>query len=141
MSQINVLINKDLNPFGIDYVPFETILVRFVDHILEERIKMGRPTHVTNDNHWGLIEFIIEGWSELYPEYSHDFIVHMKRVRLHANHLGVSREGEAIIQHQLEIPQKLFQLIMVAFPDQKWDREFNLQFAKHFPSLKGADKL
>jgi hypothetical protein len=133
---------KIFNPIkGIKQVPFETPLVKFVDHIIDERIRLGRPTKITNDNHWSLILFIVNGWYALYPEYASEFIEHMKRVRRTANALGVAREGEAILQHQIEVPQSLFSMIKVAFPEQKWDKKFVLKFARKLPAFKGSDIL
>lgn len=126
---------------GIEYVPYETPIVKFVDYIIDKRIEMGRPTSITNERHWDLVSVIIKGWGDLYPEYANPFSDHMKTVRRHATRLGVSREGEAILQHQLEIPQSLYLLIKKAFPDQKWDKKFVSKFAQRFSGFMGADKL
>jgi hypothetical protein len=125
----------------LNYVPYERDLVKFVDYIIDKRIALGRPTTITNEAHWDLIIFILRGWYALFPEYAGQFFKHMKEVRLRAKHLGVSREGEAMLQHLVEVPQSLYQMIDIAFPDQKWDKKFILKFAKRIPALAGADKL
>jgi len=133
---------KKFNPNeGIVYVPFERELVKFVDAIIEQRIKLGRPTQITKNSHWQLVELILRGWCALYPEYANRFFDHMKRVRNNAKRLGVAREGEAMIQHQVEVPQSLYQMIMTAFPNQKWDKKFVLKFARRFSGFMAAHKL
>lgn len=127
--------------FDFDMVPYESELVAFCDHIINKRIALGRPTEITNESHWQLVEFIIKGWSALYPEYTSQFFNHMKSVRASSSNLGVSREGEAMLQHQLEIPKSLFKLIEITFPKQKWSKVFNLKFAQRFSGFMGADKL
>lgn len=122
-------------------VPYEGTLVMFVDHIIDTRIKLGRPTTISTPKCWELLDFIIRGWDALYPEYSRPFFEHMKEVHRRANHLAVSREGEAMIQHQLEIPQRLNEIIMIAFPQHKWSKKFNLEFAKRYNIFAGADRL
>ncbi len=126
---------------GIQYMPYETPLVQFVDKIIDERIKIGRPVEIKRDADWNLVEFILRGFDALYPEYSNQFFKHMADIRAKANHLGVSREGEAMIQHQIEIPQALYSMIMTAFPKQKWSTQFNVKFARHFTNFKGADHI
>lgn len=127
---------------NLHFVPYEWPIVRFVDYIIDKRIELGRPTMITNENHWNLLELIIKGWSDLYPKHSHDFFQHMRTIRSHANHLGVAREkGGATLQHQVEIPEKLYSLIRIAFPNQKWDKNFILKFARRMPAFMGADKI
>ncbi len=133
---------RKFNPFsGIKMIPFETPLVQFVDSILNRRIELGRPTTITNEEHWKLVEFIINGWRALYPDLANDFFKHMADVRNKANSLGISREGEAMIQHQLEVPQSLYALIQTVFPQQKWGKKFILKFAQRFKGFMGADKI
>jgi len=134
---------KKFNPQeGIEYVPFERDLVKFVDTIIDKRIKLGRPTTITRDGDWELVEFILRGWSALYPEYSTSFFEHMKKYRSNAKRLGVAKEkGGAEIQQQLEIPQSLYQMIATAFPDQKWDKRFVLKFARRFSGFMAAYKI
>lgn len=133
--------NKVKDLLSVEYVPFEQPLVKFVDHIINTRIKLGRPLEITNEKHWDLVKFIFTGWNSLYPDHSNAFLQHMKNWRRESRHLGVSREGEAMIQHRLEIPQTLYSLIMTAFPNQKWTSKFTLRFAKELPILSGSEKL
>jgi hypothetical protein len=130
------------NPWNLQRVPFETTLVKFVDHIIDTRIALGRPTHITNEKHWELLMFIMNGYHALYPEYANAFLNHMKWVRANAKQYAVSKEkGGAQIQHLIEVPEPLMNMISRAFPEQKWDKKFILKFAQRLPALKGANTL
>ena len=136
------MIKKKTNPFsGITQVPYETPLVLFVDKLIEVANKNGSKNYIQTSYDWQTLDFIYRGWCILYPEYARPFEKHMQSVHLHGNKLGISREGEAIIQHQLEIPVSLFQMIKTIFPKQTWDKQFVAKFAKHFPQMRGAVKL
>lgn len=132
---------KIVDKFGIEQVPFEMPLVKFVDHIIDERIALGRPDEITSEKAWNLVEFIVRGWKAIYPEYADAFFKNMANIRAHAPRNGIVKEGEARLQHQLEIPQSLWALLSKAFPNQKWDRKFIISFAKRFKGFTGAETI
>lgn len=126
---------------GIEWTPFEKELVFFIDNLLEMHKKRGSPTQVSSESDWDTLSYIIKGFTVLYPQLAKDFFDNMTRWRqLSASH-GVSREGEARVQHQLEVPEKIHGMIKIVYPDQKWDKKFVAKFARRFSSFMGTDKL
>lgn len=127
---------------GLEYVPYETPLVNAIDKLIEIAKKNESKDSIQREKDWETMEWIVKLWSYLYPDHFYQFSKHMKELRSHANMNGVAKEhGGAMIQHQLEIPQRLYQMIGVVFPYQKFDKKFVAQFASKLPMFKGADKL
>lgn len=132
---------KNQNFTGIKFVPYEAPLVMATDKLLEYAKKNGSAECVTSEKDWETLEMIIRLWHTCYPEYAAQFFESMNLVRSHSNETGVAREGEAMIQRQLEIPEKLISMIRVIFPVQKWDKKFVYKFAKRFSGFAAADKI
>ena len=117
-------------------VPYETELVQVVDAII--KLAKGRGKRVTGEKDWDVIEKVIRMWQTLYPQESKFFYDSMKKWRVNSKPSGINREkGGAMIQHKLEVPQKLYQLIEAVYPDQKWDKRFVEKFAKRFELFAG----
>ena len=96
-----------VDAFGIDHVPFDGPLVRFIDTLIEGKNRIGSHTTVTVDKDWELLDYMLRGYEALYPVHAKEFADHMKTWRRLATRHGASKEGSAMIQHQLEIPQKI----------------------------------
>jgi hypothetical protein len=125
----------------IDYTPFERQIVEFVDATIALNTSHGRPTSITKERDWDVIGFIYKGFSVLYPKDAREFEKYMKEVHHISNPHGIKKEGNAMIQHVLEVPEKLYKMINAIFPAQKWnDKKFVRSFAKHYPQLRGYDK-
>lgn len=134
--------NKELNPWGIEYVPYESELVRFVDAVVDMAKKFGSKEQVTTEKDWELLDFIFKGWCILYPRTSKDFLDHMKEWRLRSNRLGIVRErGGAMMQHKFNVPMEIYSMIMAIFPNQEWDKKFVNKFASRFAQFRGSDRL
>lgn len=132
---------EELNPWGLEEVPYERYMVEYVDKLIEVAKNNGSKGRVQTSLDWKTMEFIYKGWKVLYPKSSQEFESNMKLWRLRANDWGVSKEkGGAMIQHQLEVPMPLYQLIAAIFTDQTWDKKFVKSFARHFPQFMGSDK-
>jgi hypothetical protein len=130
------------NPFsGISYVPYERQYVEFIDALIDFAKKNQSTSQIVSDADWKTMEFIYKGWKTFYPIHATQFEDHMKDVRNHSHIAGIVKEGEGMIQYQLEIPEKLYHMIQIIFPNQKWDREFIRKFAQHFPTLRAAERL
>lgn len=124
----------------LDYVPFEKELVGFVDAAVEMASKLKINKSIQSENDWKVAEFIYKGWKTLYPTQSDEFEKHMSIIRAISVTNGVSREkGGATIQAQMEVPQRLYQMLGSFFPYQIWDKKFVREFSKRFPQLKSSN--
>lgn len=108
-----------------------------VDALMDIHIKAGRPRRVESSIHWQMLEYIMELWQGLYPQHAKDFLSSMEKFRRASNRLGIGKEkGGALVQHQLEMPQKLYQMITFVFPDQELDKKFVQKFTDRFKAFK-----
>lgn len=127
---------------GISYVPYETPLVQFIDNLIEYAKKNGSTSQIVTESDWKTLDYIMQGFETLYPELSHTFYENMKEWRKQSTlHAVAKGEFGARIQHQLEIPQKVYLMIQIIFPNQKWDKKFVKKFASHYKQFKGAEQL
>jgi hypothetical protein len=133
---------KKFNPkAGIKMIPYEREIVAFIDKLLEVANRNGSKGALQTSLDWNTLDFLYKGWKVLYPEDASTFENHMKQTHtLNYRRDGIAKEKNAMIQHILEIPSPLYQMIKVIFPDQKWDKRFVRDFAKHFPGMRGYEK-
>ena len=97
---------------------------------------------VEHEGDWKTIEFCYEVFRISYPEDLKVFIETQKKVRYNLKHEhGGFKDGEARMQHMMNIPQKMYQLINVFYPDQKWDRTFVRELAVRLPVFRVPKKL
>lgn len=123
---------------GITQVPFETEIVKFVDSIVDMTRRNGSKRYVDSQGDWTILEYIYNGFKIFYPEDAYQFEQYMHSVHQATNwNNGISHEGDAIIEHILEVPQKLYQMIGAIYPDQKWTGSFARKFKGHFPQMAG----
>lgn len=122
------------------YKPYERPVVEYVDKLLELRSKRGSNLSVQTEGDWAIMDFIYKGWRTLFSEYADGFESQMRTWRaMTLNKMGVAKEGGAMLQHQLEVPEKLYAMIKIVYPMQKWDKKFIKKFSDRFPQFKGAD--
>lgn len=129
------------NPWGIDDVPYEKPLVDFVDALVALAKAKDAHRTIERDTDWEVLDFIMKGWLILYPVTAKEFLDHMKEWRRQSKRLGVSREGEAMLQHKFNVPRPVYDMIKAIYPDQIWDKKFVLKFANRYFALRGSDKL
>lgn len=131
--------DQDVN-LDMDYVPYEQELVGFVDAVVAMASRLKTNKYIQSENDWTVMEFLYKGWKALYPVQSNEFENHMAVIRAISNPMGVSREkGGATLQAQLEVPQKLHQMIAAFFPLQLWNKKFVAEFAHRFPQFKSSN--
>lgn len=116
--------------------PFARHVVMGTDFIVETAKKNGSKSHVQTTADLKTLRAIFDVWSKMYPDYYNDFMKSIAWFRANEQDHGVGGDKGAKIQHQLEIPEKLYQMIMAIFPDQKWDRKFIMKLVKALPELK-----
>ena len=127
---------------GIEQVPYPRHLVEAIDKIIEMKRDLGVPDHVEGDNAWKVFDFIYEVWKTLYPDNYLEFVQTQQETwaNLKNDYAASDREGEAQIRKVVEIPEKLFQMVMTTFPNQKWDKPFLTKLAKRIPLLRASKK-
>lgn len=125
---------------ALDYVPYEKELVGFVDAAVAMASALKTNKTIQSENDWKVAEFLYKGWKTLYTEHANEFEKHMSIIRAISVQNGVSKEkGGAQIQAQMEVPQKLYQMLSAFFPYQIWDKKFVKEFSKRFPQLKSSN--
>lgn len=125
----------DLN---IYWVKAPKKLVDAIDALIEVANKNGSKGQVETSKDWQTVEFIYKMFSAVYPYQEKLFLESMKFYRsMERFNKGVSEEaGGASIQHQLEVPQKLYQMMKIIFPNQVWTKKFVKKLAAVLPQLK-----
>lgn len=134
----NVYIQEEKALPGQVLVPYEKPLVDAVESLIRLARKAGYNSPVETDKQWEVIDRIFIMWATLYPQEYQDF----KRTQAQQkgkqlNKHAASREGEAMVQHLVEIPGKFDSLIKAIFPMQKTqDSKFVRKLAKRMKLLK-----
>lgn len=137
-QKIHSVLNQAMagEDLSLHYEPFDERTVKAVDKIIEVAKNNGSKSHVQTSYDWKTIEFIYYVWQRSYPTHYRDFMNSIHWFRQNELDHGIGGDKGARIQHQLEIPEKLYTMIMSVFPDQVWDRKFIMQFAKNLPDTK-----
>jgi len=111
--------------------------VEAIDSLIELAKKNKSKDTVKTEKDWQTIEFIYKVFSVIFPLSDLALKKSIKEFRASENPHGIGRgAGEALIQHQLEIPQPLYTMINTIFANQKWDKKFVKGIAKVLPQLK-----
>jgi hypothetical protein len=125
---------------GIVNVPYPRPIVEWVDKMIEYKSKHHCHDIVESENDWELVDFLYKGWQVIYPIESEQFEESMKFIRAHTINRGISKDkGQAMIQHQLEIPENFFKMFRIMFPYQNWDKKFVSKFINRFKQFKVND--
>lgn len=128
----------DANQFYYVEVPRKK--VEIVDRLVELAKNSGKTIETEKD--WEIVEKLFVFFKHEFPEAYADYlqsIQHFRRQHNFGN--AIVKDGEGMIQHQLEIPEKFAELIWAIFPDQKFDRDFVRGLSKTLPILKVASKI
>lgn len=122
------------------YVEVPRKKVEIVDKLVELAKNSG--TTIESEHDWEIVTNLFEFFKVEFPE---DYAEYLKSIYMlrqqHNFGNAIVKEGEAMMQHQLEIPEKFAELIWAIFPDQKFDRDFVRGLAKTLPILKVANKI
>jgi hypothetical protein len=130
----------DLNNIELGYLKVPTHKLNKVDAIME--LRKGRPTFVDGDKDWDVIIKLFELWVDEYPEDYETFKDSIALIRSELNNSNaIAKEGGAMMQHQLEVPEMFHMMVKIVYPDQVWDRKFVKGLALKLPILKVADKI
>lgn len=122
------------------YVEVPRRKVEIIDKLVE--LSKNSGTTIENDKDWEIVEKLFEFFKMEFPEDYAYFLQGIAHMRSQHNYgTAIIKEGDAMMQHQMEIPEKFAELIYAIFPDQKFDRDFVRGLAKTLPILKVASKI
>lgn len=128
----------------IHYEAFPRAMVEAVDSLIAFANKKQSPNkRVEGEGDWELITRIFQMWCIYQPGDYRRFSEQQKFLRsVQKNNHGSAKEGEAIGQHQLEVPPLVDYLIRTFFPNQRTqDRKFVYELARRLPILRVPEKL
>jgi len=124
----------------IYYVEVPRRKVEIVDKLVELAKNSGKTIETEHD--WSIVSKLFDFFKIEFPEDHYYFLQGIAQMKSQYNYGNAFiKEGEAMVQHQLEIPEKFAELIWAIFPDQKFDRDFVKGLSKTLPILKVADKI
>lgn len=122
------------------YVEVPRKKVEIIDKLVE--LSKNSGTTIENDKDWEIVEKLFEFFKVEFPEDYQYFLLGIAQMRRDHNYgTAMVKQGDGMMQHQMEIPEKFAELIYAIFPDQKFDRDFVRGLAKTLPILKVASKI
>ncbi|PWT73683.1 MAG: hypothetical protein C5B59_12885 [Bacteroidetes bacterium] len=116
-------------------VPFEKPLVDAVDSIIAFANKNGSRRYVNTSKDWDTIRYIFQIWKTLFPDEFKRFSESVEYFREYQES-SIAKENTAMVQHKMEIPQHLHQMVKVIFKEQQWDKPFLNKMVETIPELK-----
>lgn len=130
---------------GMEYVVVPKSLYAAVDVIDKYWQQHGnKEGTIEGKGDWAVVKYCYDLFCIAYPEDLKIFTATQKRVRANLKHkygnvekVGSSVEG----QHMMNMPQKLYQLIATFYPQQKWTKEFVIEFCNKMPTFRVPDKI
>ena len=122
------------------YVEVPRHKVKIVDALVELAKDSGRT--IENDNDWSVVQKLFEFFKYEFPEDYQNVLKSVAELKQQHNYgNAIVKEGEGMVQHQMEIPQKFAEMIEAVFPDQKFDKDFVRGLSKAVPILKVASQI
>lgn len=122
------------------YVEVPRKKVEIVDALVE--LAKNSSTTIETEKDWEIVAKLFDFFKVEFPLAYNEYLQSIAMLRSQHNYgNAIVKEGEGMMQHQLEIPEKFAELIMAVFPDQKFDRDFVRGLAKTLPILKVANKI
>lgn len=121
----------------IDYVTVPAIVAKGIDYL--DRLSKHRSPEgiVETDKDWHILREMFKVWLTVYPLDAKDFVDNARTYKTHNQvSKGIIKEhGGAMIQHKLEVPEKLYKMIELMFPRQNFDKEFVEKLMSELPIL------
>lgn len=122
------------------YVEVPRKKVEMIDKLVE--LSKNSGTTIEDEKDWEIVAKLFEFFKVEFPEDYAYFLQGITQMRSQYNYgTAMIKEGNGMIQHQMEIPEKFAELIYAIFPDQKFDRDFVRGLAKTLPILKVASSI
>jgi hypothetical protein len=122
------------------YVEVPRRKVQIIDALVE--LSKNSSTSIQTNKDWEIVEKLFEFFKTEFPEDYQHFLIGIAQIKRDHNYgKAFIKEGESMVQHQMEIPEKFAELIYAIFPDQKFDRDFVRGLARTLPILKVASSI
>jgi hypothetical protein len=122
------------------YVEVPRKKVEIIDKLVE--LSKNSGTTIETEKDWEIVAKLFDFFKVEFPE---DYAYYLQSIAMlrsqHNYGNAIVKQGEGMIQHQLEIPEKFAELIYAIFPDQKFDKDFVRGLSKTLPILKVANKI
>lgn len=125
-----------MNPNDLEYQSFNKQTVDWIDSLIEYQKKYGGKTRVDGEGDWKVLGYMYKGLKVLHPEQMKQFEDSVKFYRsINKFGKGVKHEGDAMIQHRLEMPEVFFHFLKILYPFQQLDKKFVKGIEEHFPEF------
>jgi hypothetical protein len=122
------------------YVEVPRKKVELIDKLVE--LSKNSGTTIETEKDWEIVAKLFDFFKTEFPEAYSEYLVSIAHLRREHNYgTAIVKQGDGMMQHQLEIPEKFAELIYAIFPDQKFDRDFVRGLSKTLPILRVASKL
>ena len=122
------------------YVEVPRKKVEMIDKLVE--LSKNSGTTIEDEKDWEIVAKLFEFFKVEFPEDHYYFLQGIAQIKSNYNHgTAMVKQGDGMVQHQLEIPEKFAELIYAIFPDQKFDKDFVRGLAKTLPILKVASEI
>ena len=122
------------------YVEVPRRKVQIIDKLVE--LSKNSGTTIESDKDWEIVAKLFEFFKTEFPE---DYAYYLQSIAMlrsqHNYGKAFIKQGDSMIQHQLEIPEKFAEMIYAIFPDQKFDRDFVRGLSKTLPILRVASSI
>lgn len=127
----------------IDNVPYEYPIIQTVDKLVDFAKYRSSPSKVIeSESDWLVMDYIFKMFITFYPkDYKIFSDTQIKVKRSQKNTTASTKEGGARIQHQLNIPYKLYALMKAIYPNQQMNHKFVVKLAKRYPILGAGEKI
>lgn len=131
----------------ITAIPFERPIVQAVDALVLFAKHKASPNKIIESNSdWEVVSYIYKMYETFFPKSAKLFQDTMKQTRNRqtikgGKRLSISKEGDASVQHQMNLPFEFHSMIKAIYPNQKLTKDFTRELFKRMPQLRVAEKL
>lgn len=121
-----------------DVVIVNQTVLDAIDRIVKKAGKISPNGHIETKKDWDLVKDLYFYWRTLFPENYAWFIDEITLIKeAHSKNKGIIHEEDgASMQHTMELPSKLWDLIHETFPKQDMDAEFVKGLIKILPEFE-----